>query len=84
MMLLDLEKLEQCLKLMAKYGCEELQCNEFTAKRPPPTKVRKPYTRKAKAPTPQEILDKHMEPLPNEPWNSVSDKDMEAWDRGQH
>lgn len=71
---LSIAAIEKLMQLMEKYGVEDLSADFVHLKRPkaPPPKLQ---------PSDAEVLAKHMAPLPQEPWESVSPAAVEAWSK---
>jgi len=73
----QIANVEKLMKLMKKYQIEELSVDFINLKRPLPEhkeRVKRPYKKKH-VPT----LDKHLQPLPNEPWNDIPDSVIDQW-----
>ena len=70
---IDLANIESVAKLLQQYDLEEYASEHFTLKR---------KSRPNSRPIPVESIDllaKHLEPLPNEPWDSVDPAVANAW-----
>jgi hypothetical protein len=69
----NLEAIESLMILMAKYNVNDVSCDFLHLVRTP-TPVKKELTE-------QEMLEKHLEPLPEEPWNSIAPDALEQFSR---
>ena len=69
----DVNEIEAVAKLMAQYELDEYASERFTLK-----KSRHPAPARP-GPTDQALLKLHIEPLPNEPWEAVSQEVADTW-----
>jgi hypothetical protein len=70
----QLSSLESLFKLMREHGIKEVSCDYIHVIMDVPTP--KPAVLNEK-----ELLNTHIDPLPNEPWMSISDGQLEAFDK---
>jgi hypothetical protein len=71
---LDLSQVEAVMLLMAQYEVDEFASEHFTLK-----KSRHVTARKSVELDPALALEKHLAPLPNEPWNSLPQEEVDKW-----
>ena len=71
---LQMLNVEKLMQLMEQYGIEELSVDFVHL-------VRNKKSVKVKVDNDVDDLDKHMQPLSNEPWLSLSDEDIEPYVR---
>lgn len=81
---LQIPAIEKLIKLMKKYGLDEISCDFINIKKSQEVKKqRKPYTRKpTKEQQEKAILDKHTEPHPistDEPWNNIPQSSIDEY-----
>jgi len=69
---LDINLLRQAAQLMKEFELDELACEEFTIKKSKHKQEKKELTE-------QEMLQKHLEPLPAEPWMTISDGQLDEF-----
>jgi hypothetical protein len=70
--MLDINLLEQVMKLMSDNEVDEVACEEFTIKK-------SRHKEKKKELTDEELLKKHLDPLPQEPWLSISESQLDEF-----
>lgn len=71
----QLAAIEELMILMAKHEIDELSCDFLNLKKSRHKPARPQLTEK-------ELLDQHLKPLPDEPWNQIPQEEADTWAQG--
>ena len=80
-MSINFEDLEKVMKLMKKYSMTRFGDSHFEVERvaTETDKIVKVRAKRHKKLTEQEMLDKHLGALPDEPWNDINDEQLQQF-----
>lgn len=71
----NLVAIEKLMELMEKHHIDEISCDYINMKK-------SKFKGEKAVLTPQELLAKHLEPGPSEPWMNIPEGVVDAWTKG--